>query len=285
MNRKRLAFSMIGGLLLISLATFIWLRQRPVRVVEAAIQKLVEAQTQGFKSVIRIENSQATQEILGEQATIELNVDGVYAREEDKRDSVDAQVLLTTKTDSVTLSVEGNVRFIDNKAYFEVTKAPMSFPAIAALKGQWIEMPRGEGTEGNKVENDEPMFTEVKKGKAWRAQDKKARTYNATATRAAVIGMLDGVARILGTHLSDEQVQSIREGIANTETLPVDLAVAPWRRELYQIKTVATVPGNSNNISVEINLADRNKKVEITAPEGARKLEDLATQNSLPSGE
>ncbi len=267
----------------IGVISFIWWRQRPMRVVEEAAQKLVEAQTQRFSSVVKIENSQATKDILGEQATVELAVDGVYARQKDARDSVDAHVVLTTKTESVTLLVEGNIKFIGDKAYFEITKAPLAFPALVQLKGMWVEIPRGAGVADSKLKSDEKLFTEVKRGRTWEGQGKKARVYQVTATRAAVILTLDGIAKILGTHLSDAQIGSIRDGIASTDTVPVEMAIAPWQRELYQIKTATKVPGNNNNVSVEINFSDRDKKVEIAVPEGARKLEDLATPDSQPS--
>jgi len=274
--RKRFIFRLLLALLLITALSWLIYYTRPTKVVNDSLTKLANSDTQTFRAAISITNPTATQDILGEQATIELVIDGQFKRVPDQRDSLDAQVVLTTKTETVTLTVEANTRFIGEQAYFQITKAPPAFPALAQLKGLWMELPRGTEQQPSKLPAKKEIFTKVTKGDKQDVNGVKATTYHTVATSAAVIRMLDSIAQVLGTHLTADQITNIQQGVADAETIPADIAITPWSRQVHRISTTTTVPGSNNSMSVEFTFSDHNQPVSISVPEGAQSLTDLA---------
>lgn len=253
---------------------FYW--TRPSRVVDAAVTKLANSDSQHFIANISVTNPAASMDILGEKASIDLLINGQFKREADTRDSLDATVQLTTKTETVTMLVEANTRFIGDQAYFQITKAPPSLPVLAKLKNIWIELPRGAQQESATLPDNEPVFVEVNGGSRQDLDGTTVKIYQATATSAAVIRMMDAIAQVLGTHLTASQIENIQQGIANAATVPVELAITPWSNEVRRISLDTTVPGSNNNMSIELKLTGRNQPGEIAIPPDAKKLSDIA---------
>lgn len=269
-------------IVVVAVVVFVLFWIRPKKVVQDSLDNLAKSKTQVFNAVIFVSNPQASIDILGEQASVELTVDGVFRREDSARDSIDAVVKLTTKTETASMLIEVNTRFIGEQAYFQILRAPPTFPALVELKGQWIELPRGTQKEVSELSGSSEVFLEVEAGEEREVDGVKVKTYKTVATAAAVVRMLDSVASILGTHLSAEQIGNIQQGIADAETLPVELAITPWSREIRQIRSSTTVPGSDNNMSIEFTFKDRNKPVEIIVPENAQTLGSIAGAGVIP---
>jgi hypothetical protein len=274
--RVKTVFKILVLLIAVITAAFILFWMRPAKVVQDAFEKLAISSSQAFQATISVSNPQASVDILGEQASVNLDIDGKFTREDNKRDSFEATVQLTTKTETLTLLIEANTKFIDEKAYFQITRTPSTIPTLAQLKGQWIELPRGTKKEASTLPEKNRTFTKVEAGDKQEIDGVTTKTYHATATSAAVIRMLDSIASILGTHLTAEQINNIQQGIAEAENLPIELAVTPWTREIRRIKSSTTVPNSNNNIDIQFTFSDRNKLFVITAPEGAQTLGSIA---------
>jgi len=249
---------------------------RPKAVVQSAFNKLANSDTQSFGAIVSISNPQAAMDILGEKSSIELDVKGKFKREKTGRDSIDAVVKLTTNSESITMLTEVNIKFVGEQSYFQVVKAPPTFPALVQLKGEWIEIARGTQRDVSELPIAGEIFLEVKSGDKREVNGDNTKVYQAKATSAAVIHMLDNIASILGTHLSTEQIKGIQEGISSAESMPVELAITPWSREIRQIKSSTVVPDSNNTMSIEFTFADRNEVVEIEAPSNAQTLGSMA---------
>lgn len=280
--RKKITAKILAFIVIVAVVAFVLFWMRPAKVVEKSFDKLANSRTQTFSAVISVSNPQASVDILGEQASIELNVSGKFKRENDKRDSVDAVVKLSTKTETTTMMIEANTRFIGEQAYFQIIEAPATFPSLAQLKGQWIELPRGMQKDVSELPASSKAFLEIETGENKEIDGVEVKTYKVMATAAAVVRMLDSMASILGTHLTAEQISNIQLGVAAAETLPVELAITPWSREIRQIKSSTVVPGSDNTMSIEFTFRDRNQSVEITVPENAQTLSSLAGASINP---
>lgn len=280
--RKKIIAKILAFIVIVAVVAFVLFWMRPAKVVEKSFDKLANSRTQTFSAVISVSNPQASVDILGEQASIELNVSGKFKRENDKRDSVDAVVKLSTKTETTTMTIEANTRFIGEQAYFQIIEAPATFPSLAQLKGQWIELPRGMQKDVSELPASSKAFLEIETGENKEIDGVEVKTYKVMATAAAVVRMLDSMASILGTHLTAEQISNIQLGVAAAETLPVELAITPWSREIRQIKSSTVVPGSDNTMSIEFTFRDRNQSVEITVPENAQTLSSLAGASINP---
>lgn len=274
--RKKTALIIFTLLVSISLLAFALFWLRPAKVVQDAFTKLATSDTQSFNAIISISNPQASLDILGEQASIQLDVNGKFKRENDKQDSLEAAVKLTTKTETVTMIMEANIIFIGEQAYFQIIKAPPAFPALAQLKGQWIEIPRGMQEEVKKTPVSGKIFLDIKSNERLEINGVSTKIYKTTATSAAVVRMLDSIASILGTNLSEKQKNEIQKGVADTETIPVNLAIAPWSREIRQIKSYTVIPSTKSAITIEFTFTDRNQPVIINAPDNAQTLSNIA---------
>jgi hypothetical protein len=274
--RKRFFIRLILIVIALTVISLLVYWTRPSRVVDTALAKLARSDTQHFYSAISITNPEASIDILGEKASVDLLVNGQFKREADRRDSLDATLQLTTKTETLTMLVEANARFIGDQAYFQITKAPPSLPLLAELKNIWIELPRGTQQSPAALPEQEDTFVSVKAGPRQELDGTTVKAYQAVATSAAVIRMMDSIAQVLGTHLTAEQIASIQQGVANAENVPIELAITPWSNEIRRISLVTTVPGSNNNMSIELKFTERNKPVEIAVPTDAKKLSDIA---------
>jgi len=273
---KRVIIRIVLAIVALTVVSGVVYWTRPSREVDSALTNLAESDTQHFYSTISISNPSASVDILGEPASIELLINGQFKRESEQRDSLEATVQLTTKTETLTMLVEANTRFIGDQAYFQITKAPPSLPVLAQLKNVWIELPRGTQQEPSSLPAPEDTFVQVKAGPRQELDGITVKTYQATATSTAVIRMMDAIAQVLGTHLTAEQIASIQQGIANADTVPIELAITPWTNEIRRLSLQTTVPGSNNNMNIEIKFTDRNDPVAISAPTDSKKLSDIA---------
>jgi hypothetical protein len=280
MKKRVLIASVAVALLIVSVAAAWWWR-RPANVVAGALAELGSAETQKFDARLIIDNAQASQGLIGQEAEVQLLMQGAYERQEQERDSLAATIQLVTGTEGLTLRVEGETRFIGDQAYVRIEKAPPAFPLLAQLKGQWLELPRGAAPSDSAAAPDGPLFMKVERNGRDRLDGQATTLYTAEATAAAVVNMLDHVADILGTRLTADQIDGIRQGITGVDTVPVRLWVTPWSHELVKLATTLTVPGG-NTIVFELKPTDRNRDVEIAVPEGALSLE--GTVAGLQSG-
>ncbi len=254
--------------------SFWWFWQRPIKVISDAFASLADADTQQFSAAVLLENATATTQLLGEQGQVELNIDGSFARQDDKRDSLTMTVALTSKTESVSVQIEGEMRFIDEHAYILIKKAPQAVPLLAQLKGTWIRLPRGGQQTAPKVETNDQLFANIARQRRERIADATTNKYQATATTTAVLRLLDGIADLLGTRLTEEQIVGIRQSLAEVKEVPVELWITPLTHELKQLHTTFTVSGG-NTVSFTLALNDRNEPIDMAVPEGAVTLEEM----------
>lgn len=253
----------------ILLCAIVWVWQRPSVVVKSALLKANQAETHVFKAIIDIQNNQATTALLGEEGKVRLELDGVFQEAADKNSSLQSQVTMNLQTDSVTLQLAGEVRFIEDKAYLLINKSPAVFPALAKLKGTWIELPRGAHEQ---IEENQPITGELFSSVKYEGREKRdgqtVLHYGTMATQVAIVRMMDSIAQLLGTQLTEQQLTSLRDGMAQVKEVPVEVWVTPFAHELQGIKATLAVPGG-NTLQFELLLKDRNKAVQISKPENA----------------
>lgn len=248
--------------------------QRPTMVVERALDQLGKAETARYTALLTLENAQATQQVLGEQGAVEVTLDGVFARAADTPDTLQADVAFLTKTESVTVNVAGEVRFIGDRVYALVESAPPMFAALAQLKGQWLELPRG--TKGDTAAHEVPdeLFTDVRRTGVKELNGEQVVTYHAEAKEEGIITMMDGIAELLGTRLTNDQIADLRSSVERVERVPVELAIRRWSRDLRELSTVLTMPGG-NTVRFTLTIHETNQPVQVTPPENAASLESL----------
>lgn len=242
--------------------------QRPHRVVESAVEKLATAQTQRFNAQISLGKTPAADALLllKEATDVTVTLDGSFDRRGDARDSLVSDITMSAQSDSVTLEIAGELRFIDDQVYLFVKKAPAAIPLLAKLKDQWAQLPRGEVSQAAAASEDKPLFAEVKRVEAGK--------YQAVATEAEIVSFMNHLAQILGTQLTDQQVEQLRQNIASVASLPVQLQVTPWSHELERLE----VPLPGSGVKYTISFSDRNKPVNHEIPEGARPIREILGQ-------
>jgi hypothetical protein len=251
----------------------LWWRQRPAAVAEDALTKLGTARTQRFNAALTIDNTSASAGQLAQAAQVQLLLDGEFQRQEEERDSLSAKVQLATETEGLAIRIEGDTRFIGDKAYVRIATAPQTFPVLVQLKDKWVELPRGGAGEQGAAPTEGLLFMEVEKTGSETVDDRRVSVYSAQATSAAVVRLLDNIADILGTRLTAEQIAGIQQGITGVETVPLTLKVTPWSHELIELSTTLAIPG-SNTVSFTLKPRDRNEALTITPPDGAVTLEN-----------
>lgn len=264
-----IAIVVVGG-------TYIY-SQHPARAVSNAVKKLAEAQTEHFHAVIALDSNPAIQSLLAEATSLNITLDGTFDRHGQERDSVVTDLTINAKSDSVTLEIGGELRLIGDKAYLLVKKAPAAVPLLARLKDKWVELPRGSATDAAVANNSSgPLFHDVKSAGREEINDQTTRKYSTTATEQGILLFMDNVASILGTKLSDQQITNLRDSLEKADALPVELWVTPWSQELLQLQ--ASIPGSAVKYTITFN--DRNKKVDHTAPEGAKPIQEVLQQEN-----
>lgn len=271
-KRKLILLFFVVSILIIAGLTWFWLDSS--RVVNKAIAKLAQADTQSFSGILTILNTEATKELLGEQASIEIAVAGFFERQSAGWDSLTADVKITTETESVTMRIEGKIIFIGDKAYVKVIKAPPAFPELVQLKDVWLALPRGGDKTLSQLNPDETLFTDVKRVGKKNIGGKRIASYQAQADQTAVLHILDGVAGLLGTRLSAEQIADFRDQVKNANSTSVEMAITPWAHDLYYFATTLSTPSN-NKVSFSVILKDRNQPVDIVAPANSISLDEI----------
>ena len=279
MTKKQKQTVFMAGILAAVLigAVFVW--NRPKLVVADAIRQLAEAETAHFSTTLSLGNTEATKQILSEEGAVTLELNGIFARQEDAQDNLQAEVALTTKTESISIGAEGEFRFIGDKTYMYIKKAPKVFPILSQVKGNWIELPRGGTTaQDDTVPSDEVLFTSVKRGGSEEINGERTTRYQVIASSAAVVRLMDGIAQVLGTSLTQDQIDNLRSSFAGVDKVPLQIWVKPLTHQLRQLKTSIAVPGG-NTIDFTLQVSDLNRKVSITTPENPQTFEELL---SLP---
>ena len=255
----------------------LWWWQRPSRVVTAAVEKLGAAQTQQFKADLQLANAPAGEALLGQPSEVQLLLQGAFERKADQRDSLTSAVQLITATEGLTLRVEGETRFIGDQAYVRIISSPPTFPVLVQLKDTWLSLPRGADSSASEARLPEQLFTEVDRVGSEKVNDRRATKYSAQATSEAVVQLLDSIADLLGTRLTDEQINNIRQSVAGGSTVPIDIWVSPVSRELIKLAATLTIPG-SNTIGFTFEPSARNEPVDISVPENPVSLETALQQ-------
>lgn len=263
---------------------FLWYTQRPVRVVDTAVTALAEAKSGAFGATIELNNPKEAASVLGEPGKVDVTLDGVFIKgtEGQARDRLQAEVVIATKSESVALTVEGEIRFVDDNAYVLIKKAPPG--ALSQLRGTWLELPRGAASQGTAAAVPEDLFTDVKRVGTDTIGDTSVVKYTAVAREAAVVRMMDGIAELLGTRLTDAQVAEIKGSVQKAGQIPVELMIARWGSDLKQLAANVAVPGG-NAMRLVLHIKELNPKVEITAPEKAVPVSEAAAalqQQAVP---
>lgn len=259
----------VGGLL-------VWL-QRPTAVVERAFTELAETKTGAFAAQLALENNQATQQLLGEAGTLELAVDGVFARHDEQQDSLQADATMTAKTESVSVQLQAEFRFIGDQVYVLVKRAPAAYPALVQLKGVWLKLPRGAEQQPAAEQDDAvELFTDVDRAGTEHLDGVGVVKYDTVATDDAVVRMMDAFAVLLGTDLTEQQIQDVRAGVAQAGEVPVTVWVRRFSRQLEQLQTRFTVPGG-NTVAFTLRLKERGQDVTVEEPAGAVTIQELIT--------
>lgn len=276
---KQLVMWLVPAGLVLALVVILALVFRPAAVVERALVRLGEAETAAFRARLLLENNTATQEILGEEGHVEFALDGVWRRDgRGGRHALVSDVDVTTKTDSVSVAISGEARFIDDQVYFFVERSPRIFPALVALKDQWLSVPRGGSPAGEVAgtRSDMPaeFFVSVDRVGTEEIDGVITVKYQTVVGDEAVVRMMDSMADLFGTQLTATQIADIRASVAMVGALPVEVWVDRWSQNVRQLSSVLAVPGG-NTVRFTLILDDLNKQVAILVPEGATSLAEV----------
>jgi len=254
--------------------------RRPSRLTGLALNKAAAATSHHFVTKVVLANSQQTQSILGEEAQIEITLDGAYRRAENQAAAIQSNINMSIATDSVTVGLTGEARLIDDKTYIFITKSPPLFPILQKLKGQWIELPRGQQSLTTPAPSQAELLTDVTYLTQEEISDESTHKYQAQASQAAIVSFMDNLARLLGTNLTDDQINQLRSSTTEVTQVPVEIWLTPLTSDLRQLKSSLTIPG-ANTVETIITLTDRDQPVEILPPENFVSLEQ-AVEN-LPN--
>lgn len=251
---------------------------RPSSVAERAAKRLGEVETGTFTAQLGLQNNITTQQLLGEQGEVEIIIDGSFDRSVTPP-NVDTDVDLNIKTESVTVQVELAARAIADKVYLFVKKSPHVFPPLVQLKNQWVVFDRGGLVESASPIVDERLFTSVDRAGRETINGVPTIRYEAVASKAAVVSMMNAIAQILGTQLSAGQIADIEKSLNEVTSVPVTIWITRWGIDIQQIAATLTVP-SGNTIRFTLTIKDRNKPVTIATPEGAVSLQQAVKNSS-----
>jgi hypothetical protein len=275
--KKQTQLGLIALLLIVVLVGGFLYVNRPSAAVRRSLENLAQASTAHFRARLNLANSTSTTQLLGEEGTIDVDLTGAWAKEAGA-DSFVTDLALTTQTESVSVKIEGDVRLIGDKLYYQITKTPQAFPALVQLKDQWIVSERGGSPEADSAENFKaPTFTTVKRQGVETVDGVPSVHYVATASAETIVSFMDGLASVLGTSLSKEQIDKIKGNVAEATTVPVDLWVKRWGSELKQLRIELAVPGG-NTVQFTLLIKDTNQPVAIETPADALTLPEFIQQ-------
>lgn len=269
-RRSYVVVAIIAAAVVLGLAGRWW--TQPGRVVEAAFRQVREATSYHYTADLTLENDQNTKAILGEAGKIQIHFSGVFVRFKDnKKPRLQSAIAATIQTESVSLQLTGEARFVDDKAYLLITKAPPVFPGLVKLRGTWLELPRGGTVSGTNGPINSQLFTDVKAVGREKLDTITTTKYHAVAAQAAIIQFMDGIAELLGTSLTEAQITQLRHSMTQVKIVPVDVWISPGTRTVHQFQATIAVPGG-NTMHLTLKLSDRNQPVNISAPENAQAL-------------
>ena len=269
-----LALALIAGLVV-----YIY---QPAAVARRSLARLAEAKTANFTAHLNLANSPNTQTILGEQGTVDVELAGVWQKAEGP-DALATDVVLTTQTESVSVKVQGDVRLIGDTLYFQITKSPQAFPILVQLKDQWIQLPRGATPDVAGARSDlAPAFSSVKRQGSETIDGEATVRYTALASAEGMVSLMDSLASVLGTSLSEAQINQIKESVSQATSVPVDLWVKRWSSEPKQLRISLAVPGG-NAVQFTLRFTGLDQPVDIETPEGAVTLQEMAQRQITPT--
>jgi hypothetical protein len=243
--------------------------------IDKAMNNLSYLKTSEYTAHVVLNNTSATQQLLGENGTIDITLAGAFDRKVQPA-NLQAELNLAVKTNSVSLGLDGELKMIKDKFYAIINTAPASIPLFAQLKGQWIEMPRNASNTNSSVELPSTnLLTKITRVGNESINNENTVHYKAVATSDAIVAMTTNMAHIIGSQLTSAQADEIRAGVTKTGDVPVDLWITPWSNQMRKMSAVIPVP-NSNTINFDLTLINGNKSVDITVPQGAETLQQAA---------
>jgi hypothetical protein len=243
--------------------------------VNAAMNNLARVNTSDYSAHIVINNTAATQQLLGESGTIDLTLAGQFDRSK-KPSDLQGNIDVSVKTNSVALSLAGELRMVKDKFYAIINTAPSSIPLFAQLKGQWIVLPRNAAPASSTAPSPSAnLLTKVSRVGNETINNENTVHYRAVATSDAVIAMTTNMTQIIGSQLTGTQADQIRAGVAKTGEVPVDIWITPWTNNVRKISAVIPIP-NADTVHFDLTLANNNKLVSVAEPQGALTLQQAA---------
>jgi len=277
MNRKLMLLVVV--VLVLAAGGAVLYINRPSAVAERALATLAKATTADFSARLNVANSTSTQQLLGEEGTVDIGLQGQWKRE-DGPDSVATHVALTTQTPSVSVKIEGEVRLIADKIYWQITTTPQAFPALVRLKDQWVMIGRDEAPKREAAaDRQKPVLADVRRVGVESIGGVSTVHYKAVASEQTMIAFMDGLAEVLGTSLSQAQIDQIKTSVAKVQSVPLDIWVPQWGNEPKQLRVSLAVP-DGNTVQFTLTFDSLNKPVKIAAPAGAKTLQEIAQQSA-----
>lgn len=278
---KRAFYLALAAVTLFALVGLYTYTQRPSRVVSNAISKLGQAETQHFRAEIALDQTPAAQALLKEATNLTITLDGSFDRKgaeraaegepRQGRDSLVTHIAVNAKSDSVSLDINGELRLIGDKAYLLVKTAPAAVPVLAALKDKWVELPRGGQVAAAVAAPQHPLFQEVKRLGREQVDGRSAVKYETIATEQGVVSLMNNIAGMLGTELTDDQLGQLRGNLSGIQNLPITLWISPVQHELLKLE--AALP--NSGVRYTLTFSDRNQSVDHTVPEGAKPVSEV----------
>lgn len=274
--KKGVLWTIVGGLVIIAGVSVYVYTQRPSRVVSNAIGKLAQAETSRFTAEIALAQTPAAQALLSEATALNITLNGSFDRRGAERDSVASHIAVSAKSESVSLDLNGELRLVGDQAYLLVQTAPNAIPLLAALKDTWVELPRGGQVAAATTAPSGPLFQSIRKQGREEIHDRSTIKYEAVATEQGVLALMNNIAGMLGTALTDDQLGQLRSNLAGLQNLPVTLWVTPFSHELVQLQ--AQLPDGA--VRYTLSFSDRNQPVDHAIPEGAKPINEVLQPQS-----
>lgn len=268
---KKVFYVVLAALVIFALLGVYAYTQRPARAVSNAVSKLGQAETSHFRAEIALDQAPAAQALLKEATGLVITLNGSFDRKGAERDSLASDITINAKSDSVSLDLTGEMRLIGDKAYLLVKTAPSAIPVLAALKDKWVELPRGGQVAAAATSPEGPLFQEVKRAGREAINGQAVVKYETLATEQGVLALMNNIAGMLGTALTDDQIGQLRNNLSGVQSLPITLWITPLSHELLQLQ--AQLPNGS--VRYTLTFSDRNTSVDHAVPDSAKPVNDI----------
>lgn len=275
---KKVSYVVLAALIILALLGVYAYTQRPARAVSNAVQKLGQTETARFRAEIALDQAPAAQALLKEATGLIITLNGSFDRKGAERDSLASDITINAKSDSVSLDLNGELRLLGDKAYLLVKTAPSAIPVLAALKDKWVELPRGGQVAGATTASEGPLFQEVNRVGREEVDGRSAVKYEAIATEQGVVALMNNIANMLGTALTDDQIGQLRSNLSGIQNLPITLWITPFSHELVRLQ--AELPNGS--VRYTLTFFDRNQPVDHTIPDSAKPVNEVLKPPSTP---